>query len=509
MGRATGMRAVLAACALLAACTSSASGSGFHPSFQTAPCPNDLEFLLIPTHSCGHLTVLEDRSRPAGRTIRLFVVRIEPQAGRPADGAAMFVPGEDLGMESDIYGVANMAQRVDREVLLMDQRGSGRSQPSLDCPEIDAVTPMALRAGIGATSSRTAFFAAVARCRARLTEEGVDLAAYDLPAMAQDGVDLRHALGIDTWGITTYGSMSLVGLEMLREDPAHIDAMVLDSPAFPQEDPLTTAVTSTMSAIKAIFHDCAVRARCAAAYPRLPQTLHRAIGHLDDHPITVSTETASGHRFDVRVDGAALLRALRTLLRDQTDASFASEPVATYTAADGDVSSIVAPLLAFSPAFCAGYLPTCDEAHAVSEGTYLSVMCRDFGWSEGHGEATGSTSTTRGLSSEVFAADPWVEACTGWNVPPADPSVNQLVTSDIPILILLGRYDPYAAPSVVRPAAETLTRRWVVVNRSGGHNALSQSCMIEIRNAWIRDPTSPPDRQCLSSIPPKPFAIDR
>ena len=280
---------------------------------------------------------------------------------------------------------------------------------------------MALRDGIGATSSQTSFFAAVSRCRARLTEEGVDLAAYDLPAMAQDGVDLRHALGIDTWGITTYGSMSLVGLEMLREDPAHIDAMVLDSPAFPQEDPLATAVTSTTSAIKAIFHDCAVRARCAAAYPRLPQTLHRAVGQLDDHPITVSTETPSGQRFDVRVDGAALLRALRTLLRDQTDASYASEPAATYAAADGDVSSIVAPLLAFSPAFCAGYLPTCDEAHAVSEGTYLSVMCRDFAWSEGHPQASGSTSATRGLSKEVFASGPVGRGLHSLEGPPGRP----------------------------------------------------------------------------------------
>ena len=182
------------------------------------------------------------------------------------------------------------------------------------------VSPMAFREGLGATSSRAAFLAAVSTCRARLTSDGVDVAAYDLPALAQDGVDLRRALDIDTWGITTYGSMSLVGLEMLREDAAHIDSMVLDSPAFPQEDPLATDATSTQSAIEAIFHDCADRVRCAAAYPRLPQTLHRAVGQLDDHPITVSTETASGHRFDVRVDGAALLRALRTLLRDQTDA---------------------------------------------------------------------------------------------------------------------------------------------------------------------------------------------
>ena len=290
---------LLLAFALLAACTSSASTSPFRPSFKKEQCPQDLESLLIPTHSCGYLTVLEDRSRPAGRTIQLFVVRIEPQGGRPANGAAMFAPGGDLAVENDFYGIANMAQRVDREVFLMDQRGSGRSRPSLDCPEVDALSAVALRGGIGETSSRAAFLAAVFACRTRLIGEGIDLAAYDLSAMAQDGEDLRRVLGIDTWGITTYGTASLIALEMLREDPAHIDVMVLDSPAFPQDDPLTTDVSSTQDAIAAIFHDCEKQTRCATAYPKLQQTLQRAVARRDDHPLTVRTKTASGHRFDV------------------------------------------------------------------------------------------------------------------------------------------------------------------------------------------------------------------
>ena len=103
--------------ALLVACTSSGSESSFHPSFEEQPCPDDLESVLIPTHSCGYLTVLEDRARPSGRTIRLFVVRIEPQGGAPKDSAAMFVPGRDLAVEGDFYGTANLAQRVDREVF--------------------------------------------------------------------------------------------------------------------------------------------------------------------------------------------------------------------------------------------------------------------------------------------------------------------------------------------------------------------------------------------------------
>ena len=202
----------------------------------------------------------------------------------------MFGPGDDLAMDNDFYGESNMAQRVDREVILMDQRGSGRSRPSLNCPEVDGLSAVALRKGIGGKSSRDAFLAAVSACRSRLTGEGIDVAAYDLPEMAQDGEDLRQALGIDMWGITTYGSASLIALEMVREDPAHVDVMVLDSPAFPQDDPLTTDVLSTQSGIATIFHDCDKRARCATAYPRLQETLQRAIVQLDDHPLTAQHE---------------------------------------------------------------------------------------------------------------------------------------------------------------------------------------------------------------------------
>lgn len=508
MHRFTRLGGMLVAGILLAGCTAGGSESVFHPSFQHEPCPDDLESILIPTHSCGYLNVLEDRSRPSGRTIQLFVVRIEPQGAEPSEGPAMFVPGTDLAVTNDFYGIANLAQRVDREVFLMDQRGSGRSLPSLDCPEVDALSAQALREGIGRAGSRATFLEAVSGCQTRLEDRGIDVASYDLSAMAQDGVDLRRALGIDTWGISTYGTASLVALEMLRKDPSHIDLMVLDSPEFPQMDPATTDAMATQEAIAAIFRDCEKQARCANAYPRLQQTLQRATAQLDDHPVTVRTRTASGNRFDVRVDGSALLRALRMLLRSQTDELNAAEPAAVYAALHGDVASIVAPHLAFAPAFCAGYLPSCDEAHAVSEGTYLSVMCQEFtSWADPEASAAGPAGETAFAST--FARNPWVEACARWIVPSADPTLPRAVSSAVPTLILLGRYDPYTSAGAVRHAAETLTDSWVVVNPSGGHNALSQSCMIQIRNAWVGDPTSPPDLECLPSIPPKPFVIDR
>ncbi len=196
------------------------------------------------------------------------------------------------------------------------------------------------------------------------------------------------------------------------------------------------------------------------------------------------------------------------MLRWQTDTLDASEPAAVYAAVRGDVASIIAPNLAYAPAFCAGYLPSCDESHAVSEGTYLSVMCQGFAsWADP--EASPRRPEGERLYASVFTNNPWVEGCAAWKVGPADPSVAQPVSSDVPMLILLGRYDPYAPAGVVQRATETLTGSWVVTNPSGGHNARRESCMIQIRNVWVGDPASPPDLECLSGIPPKPFAIGR
>jgi len=63
--------------AVTAACTGSSRAAAFMPSFTRTRCPAVQDFVVLKM-TCGYLTVLENRNRPAGRTIRLFVTRIEP-----------------------------------------------------------------------------------------------------------------------------------------------------------------------------------------------------------------------------------------------------------------------------------------------------------------------------------------------------------------------------------------------------------------------------------------------
>ncbi|HXJ65770.1 MAG TPA: hypothetical protein VNN79_18590, partial [Actinomycetota bacterium] len=114
----------------LAACAGTPATPTFHPTYKGAPCPEDVTSVVLTPVTCGFLTVLEDRSKPDGRTIKLFVVRVEPAGGHPAPDP-VFV-AVDLGESPGWADNAGLAQRVNREVILLDQRGTGHSEPNLE-----------------------------------------------------------------------------------------------------------------------------------------------------------------------------------------------------------------------------------------------------------------------------------------------------------------------------------------------------------------------------------------
>ena len=65
---------------------------------------------------------------------------------RPPD--PMFHAGAELALTPGYSGVAPLAQRVHREVIMLDQRGTGHSEPSLACPEVRGMADRLLGAGL-------------------------------------------------------------------------------------------------------------------------------------------------------------------------------------------------------------------------------------------------------------------------------------------------------------------------------------------------------------------------
>jgi pimeloyl-ACP methyl ester carboxylesterase len=102
----------------------------------------------------------------------------------------------------------------------------------------------------------------------------------------------------------------------------------------------------------------------------------------------------------------------------------------------------------------------------------------------------------------VFGSNPYVDACTGWDVPAADAVMGEPVTGDMPVLIFIGQFDPHSPTPVAEEAANKLAHANVIEIPGQGHNVLGTGdCAVSIRNAWIDHPESPPEATgCLDAL---------
>jgi pimeloyl-ACP methyl ester carboxylesterase len=472
---------------LVSACTGGrASPSTFQPTVAAAACPAAVEVVVPGPHSCGSLTVLEDRTRPNGPTIRLFYLRVQPAGGTPEPEPIAAV-GEELA-QSPSYDTG-IAESSNRELILLDQRGTGHSKPSLACPEVDAVAGDLVAGPLSSETVRDRFRGAIAACRTRLTAGGVHPEAYTLAAAAQDLEELRRALGVPSWNLISWGSASRLLLEYARRHPRPIRALVLGSPQFPQRDPISEAAGDLDDAFQALTETCRASKECAGDYPDLPRALSQAVTALVRSPVSALVR---GNK--VVVDGAALLRVLRSLVSSHDPEAVGQVPRIVYRALGGDIGAVAAALAA-DPGMCIGYLPRCDEPRSL--GAYLSFTCPD---------APTSPKVQDVYAAAFGEADPYLEACRAWDVEAAgDPPA--AVTTDVPSLVLGGQYDAFSPLDLIRQVNTAMPHAQVVLVPRFGHDVFGVGCLRDGRNRWLLRPQDHlVSSDCLKTIPTPTFA---
>jgi hypothetical protein len=402
--------AVTAVMLLAAACTIAApSRASFRPRLAWEPCPSDVEIQFLSRHRCGWLTVLQDRSKPKGKTIRLLVVETWPVGVAPLPGRG-FGFGTNLGDGYSHGSAPAGATRVRRINVALELRGTGHSQPSLACPEANALDGRQAGRRSGDASLLGEFLSAVKTCRERLVEADVDPARYDLEGVARDTEDLRVALGVDRWAyLNSYGTSSRYLFEYLRAFPDRAQAAYLDSPQFPQVDEVTAGVKATRQVLDQLFTTCAADEACAEAYPDLATLWARAVHRLKRQPLHDSAT----------VDAATLMRASRFALGgdgpEQAGLNLTLLPATIAAAAKGRISGPLAAALEDSPLYCPGYRPLCVGVgdQGFSLGAYLTVLCRDqapFIDRAALSTAVGNDPAFR----ELVDDHPYLTACKAW-----------------------------------------------------------------------------------------------
>ena len=245
-----------------AVATPAAARGGYRPSYEETGCDTPLFEGRIPDGldaECGLLTVKENRLKrfSTGNKVVMPVVIIKATGANPKADPVLMLAGGPGGSGIDIYLNAGQGLHdhtgkmlVDRDVILMDTRGTGRATPSLFCydPEMGIERDLAaMYRMFGATddvvTERAVLDQAYIDCAADLRAAGVDLDQYDTPTVVRDIKDLRKALGIKKWNVYGRSAGAAVALELLRQQPWGLRSVVLDSPypTYAKQDPATQA----------------------------------------------------------------------------------------------------------------------------------------------------------------------------------------------------------------------------------------------------------------------------
>src|SRR6185369_15626741 len=176
---------------------------------------------------CGTLEVPENRDQPGGRKITLSVAVLPANTLYPRRDP-LFILAGGPGQAASFLGpfaAALTGVRKDRDIVLVDQRGTGRSSP-LKCAAFNPDHSLEAAIEFDPLPKATA-------CAQELAANGVDAAQYTTAAWVADLDAVRAALGYDRinlWG-GSYGTRA--AQEYLRRYPQRVRSVVLDGVATP------------------------------------------------------------------------------------------------------------------------------------------------------------------------------------------------------------------------------------------------------------------------------------
>ncbi len=469
------------------------------PRFETAPCAIEVPESEKQNVRCGYLVVLENRNRKTSRLIKLPIVILRSNNPNPApDPILRMLGGPGASSLRLVRSRRSSPWLENRDVVIFEQRGTSYAQPKLDCPEVNAAILSNARANAEAKTAIKREASAAKQCRNRLEKEGIDLSAYDSAQSAADIEDLRKTLGYDKWNLYGVSYSSRLMLNVMRDYPAGIRSVVLESVLPPSVNYDEVGVNGALRALKVVFANCAADTECDTAYPNLERVFYEVVRRANVKPITFSVKLPnSGETFTVNLNGNDVTDWVLDYLLSADAEAIADAPLQIYRFSRGNFSALKS------------YAESkVSQASPYSLGMRFSVWCREEMPFENRRKIASQSENPDGLRG--YSIQGYMPAvCDEWDVQPARSIENQPVTSNIPTLVLGAEYDAYTPPDWGRLTAQTLPNSFFFEIPGVGHGpGFSSACSRQMIAAFFDNPSKPPNNDCLNA-PRKRFTIDK
>jgi pimeloyl-ACP methyl ester carboxylesterase len=459
------------------------------PALSLKPCrlEHPARIQALPAE-CASFTVPENYDEPNGRTIELFVARVPAISLNEAKDPLFLLAGGPGGSAVDLYTAAAAAfERVrrDRDIILVDQRGTGRSH-RLDCPGMDAdLFQKFSEIEVGPEANR---------CRDELLETS-DLRQFTTSVAVRDLDAVRRALGyarINLYG-QSYGTR--VAQHFARRYPEVTRTLILDGVVDPATVLGPATAVDAERALERILERCANDTACAQAF-KDPFGDYRALRtKLATNPPRVTINDASGKPLEFEFTGRHLSAVLR--FASYNDDQAALLPLSLHLAAH---ENNYVPLANQFRVFAR----TLDEAFAY--GMHNSVACSEDIPLIESGKLDRAALEATHMGPEMV--EQLMAACRDWPRGVVDADLHAPLQSKAAALLLSGADDPVTPPEYATVAQKAFPDSKHVIVAGHGHGQLIAPCVDRIIASFVAAGTAKNlDTSCTQKLKPMPFFI--
>ncbi len=400
---------------------------------------------------------------------------VVPIAGGPGQGTVQFYAA---------YAQAFEPLRRNRDILLVDQRGTGESA-RLDCDVDDGLTEGQF------SDAETIEFTKV--CIEALPH---DPRFFTTSVAVQDLEAVRLALGypaLNLYGIS-YGSR--VAQHFARRYPDATRTVIIDGVVPPQIALGPEIAIESQRAMDTIFARCVEDRDCRDAFGDVDNTFDRVLRQLREAPVNVSVPAPDTGRLESITFGATEFGAAIRLLAYHPS-TIALLPLLIDEAGKGNFNPITAQ-----------YLSTVSSlGEQLALGMHNAVACTEdapFFQTQNVDDAALARTYMGPLLVDAMST-----ICSVWPRGVLDDDLQTPLGGDVPVLLLSGDADPITPPRYAELAAADLGNSRHLIGAHQGHGQITVGCMPRVAEQFVatRD-VEGLDTDCLAHSFVMPFFVD-
>lgn len=415
---------------------------------------------------CATLSVPESYAKPDGRRLSLRVFKLATRHHTANADAVTFIQGGPGGSSVELavlLGLQHSNLRRNRDIVLLDQRGTGQSAPlrcnfneqqlqTLNDEDIDRLAKL---------------------CVTELSDTA-DLQQYTTSVAVKDLEALRTALNYSKWNLVAGSYGTRVAQHYLRRYPEGVRTVTIEGVVPTGMEIISSVPGNAQLALEKLFSQCSGNPLCQEAFPNLSARFTQLQKSIAVQPLSITiAHPTTGDMDSIEFNTAALNLAVRMMLYSPESKSLL--PLLIDQASNGKYGPLAAQAMLFSS----------QLNESMNIGMHNSVVC-----SEDMRQLTLNDKDKERIRASFLGMEFvnfMTSICRSWPKGVVDQDFFTPFTSSHPILLISGEYDPVTPASNADQAARHFVNSMHVIAPGQGHSLYHPACARGLIDNFVRN----------------------